>query len=149
MRKRFSFWRFKSSRELVDTALGTLEREVMAVVWDGDGEVSVRDVQERLKPEVAYTTVMTTLDRLFKKGFLVRAKRGRAYVYTARLLPHEIETVVTSSLVRALPWHERHVALPFLSNLVDTISERDRELLDDLERFVRRKRRDLRRWGRS
>lgn len=144
MRKRFTFWRFKSSRELVDTALGTLEREVMAVVWDAEGAVSVHDVRARMKPDVAYTTVMTTLDRLFKKGFLARAKRGRAYVYTARLLPHELETAVTSRIVRTLPWHERHVALPFLSNLVDTISERDRELLDDLERFVRRKRRALR-----
>ncbi|MBI1874764.1 MAG: BlaI/MecI/CopY family transcriptional regulator [Acidobacteria bacterium] len=124
------------------------EREVMAVVWDAAGEVSVRDVRAGLKPDVAYTTVMTTLDRLFKKGFLARAKRGRAYMYTASVRPHELETAVTSRIVRTLPWHERHVALPFLSNLVDTISERDRELLDDLEGFVRRKRRDLRRRGR-
>jgi len=144
MRKRFSFWRFKSSRELVDAALGTLEREVMAIVWDAAREISVREVQARVKPEAAYTTVMTTLDRLFKKGFLVRVKRGRAYLYTARLLPHELETVVTSRIVSAMPWHERDVALPFLSNLVDTITEQDRKLLDELERFVRRKRRTLR-----
>ena len=43
----------------------------MDVVWEG-GELPVRDVQARLARRVAYTTVMTTLDRLFKKGFVTR-----------------------------------------------------------------------------
>ena len=122
---RFLFWGFKSPRELFDDALGALEREVMALAWDRP-EVSVRDVCDRLGTGVAYTTVMTTMDRLFKKGLLARRKAGRAFVYRAAATRHELENAV-------------------LSSLVDVVSERDRALLDELERLVREKRRSLER----
>jgi predicted transcriptional regulator len=82
MRRPFLFWGFKSSPEVLENSLGALEREVMAIVWDR-GEVNVRDTSARLSSRVAYTTVMTTLDRLFKKGLLTRRKVGRAFVYRA------------------------------------------------------------------
>ena len=78
----FLFRGFKSSHELFESHLGTLEREVMAVVWKA-GEINVREACERLDSSVAYTTVMTTMDRLFKKRLLDRRKVGRAFVYTA------------------------------------------------------------------
>ena len=82
MRRPFLFWGFKSSPEVLENSLGALEREVMAIVWDR-GEVNVRDTCARLSSPVAYTTVMTTMDRLFKKGLLARRKVGRAFVYRA------------------------------------------------------------------
>ncbi len=64
--------------------LGPLERSVMDLVWDRDEDVSVRDVLgSTVGKGLAYTTVMTILDRLWKKGFLTRRKTGRAYVYRA------------------------------------------------------------------
>ena len=76
MRRPFLFWGFKSSAARSSkTRLGSLEREVMAVVWNHD-EISVRDACARLGSSVAYTTVMTTMDRLFKKGLLARRKIG-------------------------------------------------------------------------
>ena len=54
-------------------ALGSLEFELMEVLWS-HGESSVRDVVSKLSRPLAYTTVMTTLDRLFKKGLLDRHK---------------------------------------------------------------------------
>jgi predicted transcriptional regulator len=67
--------------------LGPLERTIMEFLWDrGDAEVTVRDVLESpAGRRSAYTTVMTVLDRLWRKGFLARRMVGRAYVYRVRL----------------------------------------------------------------
>jgi predicted transcriptional regulator len=120
---RFLFWGFKSSRQLFEDTLGALERDVMAFAWSRS-EISVRDACARLGAGVAYTTVMTTMDRLYKKGLLLRRKVGRAFVYRAAATQQELENAV-------------------LSSLVDAVSERDRALLDQLERLVREKRRTL------
>ena len=120
---KFLFWGFKSSREFVDNSLGTLERDVMGLAWER-AEISVRDACERLGATIAYTTVMTTMDRLFKKGLLERRKVGRAFLYRARATRQQLENAV-------------------LSSLVDAVSEQDCALLDELERLVREKRRKL------
>ncbi|MEN8040084.1 MAG: BlaI/MecI/CopY family transcriptional regulator [Actinomycetota bacterium] len=60
-----------------------LENAVMDVLWDSGGWLTPRDVQSRLPVErtVEYTTVMTVLARLWKKGRLERERSGRAYAY--------------------------------------------------------------------
>ncbi|HZT74502.1 MAG TPA: BlaI/MecI/CopY family transcriptional regulator [Terriglobales bacterium] len=65
-------------------ALGALEAQVMEVLW-AQGEANVREVAQRLARPLAYTTVMTTLDRLYKKGLLERHKRDRAFQYLPRM----------------------------------------------------------------
>jgi len=137
MHRPFLFRGFKSSHEILESRLGALERQVMAVVWSA-GEISVREACERLESPVAYTTVMTTLDRLFKKRLLSRRKVGRAFVYAAAATQHELEGAVANELVHSLL--QRDEALPILSSLVDAVSDRDRTLLDDLERLIREKR---------
>jgi predicted transcriptional regulator len=63
--------------------LGELERKVMDVLWaDFDRDLSARDIEERL-PGYAYTTLLTVLDRLHRKGLVRRAKDGRAFRYVA------------------------------------------------------------------
>ncbi|MGB2568197.1 BlaI/MecI/CopY family transcriptional regulator [Micromonospora citrea] len=70
------------------TRLGDLERAVMDVLWDSvpatsDG-VTVREVADALDGrELAYTTVMTVLDRLAGKGMVQREREGRAWRYRA------------------------------------------------------------------
>ena len=140
MHRPFLFWGFKSSHELFEQRLGTLEREVMAVVWKA-GEINVREACERLDSSVAYTTVMTTMDRLFKKRLLDRRKVGRAFVYTATATRDEMEGAVATELVQNLLQRHGGEPLPLLSSLVDAVSDRDRALLDDLERLIREKRR--------
>ncbi len=62
--------------------LGPLERTVMDHIWEEGADVTVRDVLEtKAGAGLAYTTVMTILDRLWRKGFLRRSRVGRAYVY--------------------------------------------------------------------
>jgi predicted transcriptional regulator len=65
--------------------LGELERSVMDELWHTTGTQSVREVHSKLgrDRELAYTTVMTVLDRLAKKGLVVRERDGRAYRYAA------------------------------------------------------------------
>ncbi|WP_243470123.1 BlaI/MecI/CopY family transcriptional regulator [Klenkia marina] len=70
-------------RTTVVRPFGDLEAAVMQVLWDGDQPATVRDVLGRLqtpKP-LAYTTVMTVLDNLHRKGEVVREMHGRAWSY--------------------------------------------------------------------
>lgn len=67
--------------------LGDLEAEVMDVMWAAARPMTVRNVLDNVldarggaRP-LAYTTVMTVMDRLFHKGWLTRAREGRAYRY--------------------------------------------------------------------
>ena len=128
--------------------LGRLEHRVMAALWQG-GERSVRDVQEEFEGELAYTTLMTTLDRLFRKGLLARRKQGRAYLYSARVSHGELRQGAARRLVSRLLGTDRKSARPILSSIVESVSERDRELLDDLERLVRARRRALEEGGKQ
>jgi predicted transcriptional regulator len=139
---RFSFWGFKSSEELLENSLGALERDVMSLAW-ARPEISVRDCCAHLGSGIAYTTVMTTMDRLFKKGLLARRKSGRAFVYRASATRHEMEGAVATELVQSLLRRDGSEPLPILSFLVDAVSDRDRALLEELERLVREKRRAL------
>ncbi len=63
--------------------LGELEQAVMDVLWAQTGALSVREVHARLiaDRDLAYTTVMTVLDRLAKKGIVCRNLDGRAWHY--------------------------------------------------------------------
>ena len=136
MHRPFLFRGFKSSHEILENSLGALEREVMTVVWN-EGEISVREACGRLGSAVAYTTVMTTMDRLFKKRLLARRKVGRAFVYSATASRDELEGAVATELVHSLLQREGE-PLPVLSSLVDAVS--DRALLEELERLIREKR---------
>jgi predicted transcriptional regulator len=144
MRSPFLFWGFKSSREILEKSLGTLERDVMAICWQR-ASISVREVCAQLDGPVAYTTVMTTMDRLFKKALLSREKSGRAFVYSPTATHDEIRGAVASELVNSLLQRDGSDTLPILSTLVDAVTERDRSLLDDLERLVKEKRRQIER----
>jgi len=64
---------------------GDLEAEIMHRVWDHDGPVTVRELFDELRTQrpIAYTTVMSTMDNLHRKGWLAREKDGKAYRYTA------------------------------------------------------------------
>jgi predicted transcriptional regulator len=127
-------------------SLGTLEFELMGILWSG-GESSVRDVVPRLSRPLAYTTVMTTLDRLFKKGFLDRHKSDRAFVYSPRFSHQEWERRRAGSLVAGFlsgPHPSREL---LLSCLLDAVGEHDVTLLDELEKKIRSRRKELSRVG--
>ena len=114
----------------------------MNEVWK-QKEVSVRCVEVAMDERIAYTTVMTTLDRLYKKGLLKRRKEGRAFLYSAHYSPEELERGVTEDVISSLLDAGTERVEPVLACIVDAVSEHDRVLLDDLERLVQAKRRSL------
>jgi predicted transcriptional regulator len=138
----------RGTKDPLRSALGPLERAVMDAVWRG-GQLSVREVQAQLSSSSAYTTVMTTLDRLYKKGLVHRVRDGRAFLYSAALERHELETTMTTGLLNGMLSGGAGATRPFLSNLVDAVGDSDNALLDELERLVREKRERLRERGRA
>jgi predicted transcriptional regulator len=121
--------------------LGPLERRMLEALW-ARGSATVRELLENSLPELAYTTVMTTLDRLFKKGLLTRSEEGRAFRYVPRFSCEELHQEAAGHALRQLLDASPASSLP-LSFLVEILGERDAQLLDDLRKLVERKRREL------
>ena len=124
--------------------LGHLETQVMELVWSS-GEGSVHDVMGGLERSLAYTTVMTTLDRLYKKGLLDRRKEERAFVYTPRISRAAWEQQRAGELVAGFLANPAAPGKLLVSCFVEAVGERDQALLDELERTIRKKRKELER----
>jgi predicted transcriptional regulator len=113
-------------------AFGELEQQVLSVLWAADSPLIPREVQAKLADPPAYTTVMTILDRLQRKGTAIRTSRGRAYAYEAVVS----ESAVAAEHARALlaNGHDRRAVLP---GFVDVLSADDSEELTRLLRKAR------------
>jgi predicted transcriptional regulator len=125
----------------ISARLGPLEVQLLRWLWER-GNGTVREVLEAGDVEGAYTTLMTTLDRLHKKGLLKRKAEGRAFRYS----PAQTEDQFNGEIVRSAIRHmlgASETSSVQLSFLVEAISEHDRNLLDQLEREIERKRREL------
>ena len=98
---------------------GDLERAVLDVLWDAqpDGQpdawLTVREVHAALAParDVAYTTVMTVMERLSRKGHIVQRKDGRAYLYRPRASRSEMVAELLSDTLDDFSTHDRQSAL--------------------------------------
>ncbi len=129
-------------------ALGPLEAEIMEVLWTRC-KCSVREVVQDLARPLAYTTVMTTLDRLFKKGLLARETCDRAFLYAPAVSREEWQQT------RAGHWLSGFLAAQstsgelLISCLVDAVRKYDETLLTELERQIALKRRELEGRGQS
>lgn len=130
---RFSF---RPSGKGAAQVLGELESKVMELVWERPG-LSAGDVQAGLSPvkELAYTTVVTVLDRLYKKGFLTRKKAGKAFLYSPGITREEFNKSVTHDVLAGLL---KEGSRPTVSTFVDLVAT-DENLLEELEELVRRK----------
>ncbi len=141
-RQQFRLRGYDRLSEAVMASLGELEQKVMREIWK-HGESSVALLCSLFDDRYAYTTVMTTLDRLFKKGLLSRRKEGRAFLYCSLYSIEEMERGVAGDLISKLLDTTIGKAEPVLACIVDSVSDRDRLLLDELERLVIEKRRQL------
>jgi predicted transcriptional regulator len=102
----------------------------------------VRDVVQQLDRELAYTTVMTTMDRLYKKGLLGRTKCDRAFLYSALISKEVWERQRADDLLAGFLTGSQPREM-LLSCLVDAVGEHDLNLLDELEAKIQEKRRAL------
>lgn len=123
-------------------ALGPLEIAVMEILWS-HGEANVHDVTQRVGRPLAYTTVMTTLDRLYKKKLLERRKEDRAFLYVPRLSRTEWESKRAGEFVAGFMAAPDASGELLVSCLVDAVGRHDEALLDELERKIRLKRKEL------
>ncbi|MCK6573349.1 BlaI/MecI/CopY family transcriptional regulator [Myxococcota bacterium] len=139
----FTLKRLRPQETGLRAALPDLEAAVMEVVWAHlPRAFTVRDVLHHLEAtrEIAYTTVMTTVDRLAQKGLLSRETSGKAYVYRAATGREAFLDAVARQMAAAAPAMGRASALSFL---VELVGDADPEELDRLQRLIDERRRQL------
>ena len=102
---------------------------------------TVKELQEKGQFDLAYNTLMTTLDRLYKKNVLDRVREGKAFRYSSRYSKGQLQWESACGAIEELIGGDP----PFLplSYLVDALVSHDRHALDELERIVELKRREL------
>jgi predicted transcriptional regulator len=121
-------------------SLGPLEGDIMQVLWTA-GDCCVEQVRQRLPRPIVYTTVMTTLVRLFRKGLLDRRAAERRFIYSPRVSAEEWGKMAAADSVAqyfATPNLSRKL---LLSYLVEALLQEDIELLAEAEEQIRRGRR--------
>jgi predicted transcriptional regulator len=116
--------------------LGEREHEVLETLWV-HGDATVQQVADRLTAPLAYTTVMTILDRLFKKRLVLREKQQRAFVYSAAVTASTLELGRTKDLVRQFFAGSVASQDVLLSCFVDAVRNYDAGLLANLEEKIR------------
>lgn len=135
--------RIRPEQEGLRTSLFDLEAEIMEVVWSaGWAEFAVSDVHVALESqrEIAYTTVMTTVSRLYDKELLGRRKEGRRYVYAPAMTRAQFVEALTREVLSALPPMGQETAVAML---VERVAEADDEELARLEALIQARRRGL------
>ncbi len=115
---------------------GQLELRVLDALWRRGSGGTVRELKAEF-PGAAYTTLLTTLERLHRKGVLERCRQGRAFSYRPKYSRAELKSTFAHQILKALLDGD---ARPVLSSLVDLVGERDDRLLAELEALVRTRR---------
>jgi predicted transcriptional regulator len=131
---------FSLLRSASKTQLGPLEQELLQKLWDCQS-ATVRELLDGGQMQLAYTTVMTTLDRLYKKDLLDRVAEGRAFRYSPRYSKEDLQMRAAGEAIRDLLRSDPS-SMP-LSCLVEAVSEHDAQALDELQQLIEVKRREL------
>lgn len=133
--------RLRTGKKGIELRLHELEAAIMDLVWSrrltsfavGD----VLAVLERQR-EIAYTTVMTTVSRLFDKGLLAREREGRRYLYSPKLTREEFLQSTAREVLEEAVGGRRALAM-----LVEKVSESSAGELDELEALIQQRRDEL------
>lgn len=125
--------------------LGPLEARLLELLWIQPGATTVRELH-RACPGLAYTTIMTTLDRMFRKQLLLRYRDGRAFTYAPRCSRDELLSELMSGHVADLLEAAQRSSV-ILSTLVRAVRDSDAALLDELDALVQAERRRRRGGG--
>jgi predicted transcriptional regulator len=122
--------------------LGPLETQVMEVLW-ACGECRAREVMQRMDRSLAYTTIMSTLDRLFRKNLVSRRLCDRAYIYAPLISCQEWIDRVARDVVAKLLAGPRASREALVACLLEAAGDQEDLLLGVIERRVRRPSRKL------
>ena len=123
-------FRFNPSSSKSKKVLGPLEGDIMEVVW-AQGPTTVSAVHKALREhkDIAYTTVMTTMSRLAKKGLLDQDRSAASYVYSAALSKEEFDKYVVAGIIRALLSDYGDVFVDCFVDMLDDLSPSARDRL--------------------
>lgn len=114
--------------------LGELESAALSALWDSTAPLSVREVQQRLgRLELAYTTVLTVLDRLHDKGIVARERDGRAFLYRPSL---SREAWQGEHAARVLTGERSPPSGAVLMAFLDSAERADPELIERLSDLI-------------
>lgn len=127
----FKFSKGKARQAL---ALGDLERAVLEALWE-HGELPGKEVYNRLgkKYKVQHNTLLTVLDRLIKKGLVLKQRDGRNNTYSAKISRDEFAKEIASPIIEELLDVSSHAAM---SAFVESAG-RDPEKLEELKKLIR------------
>ncbi len=128
-----------SVQSVLSVTLGSLEAQVMEVLWTR-GECKVGEVLRTLDRDLAYTTVMTTLDRLFRKKLVDRRKSGRAYIYSPRVTCQEWQDKVARDVVAKLLAGPQSSRQALIACLLEAVGTQDALLLREFQKEIRQRR---------
>jgi predicted transcriptional regulator len=136
-------FRLRAGKRGLELRLHELEAAIMDVVWSRSlARFAVADVLAVLerKRSIAYTTVMTTVSRLYDKGLLTRERDGKRYLYSPHMTRKEFLEGTARDVLRGAV--DEPTALALLS---EKVSEASADELDELEALIRERRQELRR----
>jgi predicted transcriptional regulator len=137
--------RIRPEKHGTRATLFDLEADIMEAVWSSDWSwFSVSQVRERLLEhrDIAYTTVMTTVARLFDKGLLRRRRDGRRYLYRTKYSREAFAQTMATEVLDSLDANSQEAAIALL---VDRVSRADVDELNRLEAMIEARRKELER----
>lgn len=123
-----------NTEQKVGKVLGDLESDIMEIVWRSPNPVSVRDVTENLqhKRQIAYTTVMTVMNRLVDKGLLNRKQDGRAYNYKSAVSKDKFLTRISRQIIKNFMASFGNTAIAHFTEEVERLAPQRRKHLRKL-----------------
>ncbi|WP_456464422.1 BlaI/MecI/CopY family transcriptional regulator [Persephonella sp.] len=121
-KKGFKTLKFKKQKP---SPFGDLEEKVMEFLWE-KGSGSVREVRQYLgENKFAHTTVMTVMDRLYKKGILKRDKEGKGYRYYPVISREQFEAEVAKKVVKDMLKSSPSTAVAAFEGLIEELPEEE------------------------
>ncbi len=128
-------FRLDAQNKGLEALFGELEAEIMQILWE-KGALKGREIYEevRKKREIAYTTVLTVLERLSKKGFIKKKKGPRSTEFISSISKEDFKSLVTYQLIRSALNISESLAI---SNFIDIFSEMHPEELEKLSKFIK------------
>ncbi|WP_457639074.1 BlaI/MecI/CopY family transcriptional regulator [Persephonella sp.] len=135
-KKGFKTLKFRKNRP---SPFGDLEEKVMDYLWK-HGSGTVKEVRKYLgEDRFAHTTVMTVMDRLYKKGILSRKREGKGYIYYPVVSRENFEAEVAKKIVKELTKEKPSIAVAAFEGIVEELSE---EEIKKLEEIIKKRKKD-------
>jgi predicted transcriptional regulator len=131
-----AFSGYRTGKPGLEKVLGSLESDVMEVIWLKNTEVSVRDVFETLAGarEIAYTTVMTIMGRLAEKGILAKHKEKNAFLFSPVISREDFTAQMVDNVVDDLLSDFSEAAM---ASFISRVGNKDLEAIEKLENMLK------------